>query len=53
MPKEKSNNIELEYETFGDPSSKPLLFVMGLGAQMIAWLEEFIMMFVDKGLSLL
>ena len=49
MPKVKANNIELEYETFGDPSSKPLLFVMGLGAQMITWLEEFIMMFVDKG----
>jgi len=49
MSKAKANNIELEYETFGDPSSKPLLFVMGLGAQMIAWDEEFCMMFVDKG----
>jgi len=49
MPKAKANNIELEYETFGDPSSKPLLLVMGLGTQMIAWLEELCMMFVDKG----
>ncbi|MBY9008491.1 MAG: alpha/beta hydrolase [Candidatus Lokiarchaeota archaeon] len=49
MPKAKANNIEIEYETFGDPSSKPLLLVMGLGAQMIAWLDDFCMKFVDKG----
>jgi len=49
VPKAKANNIEIEYETFGDPSSKPLLLVMGLGAQMIAWLEGFCMMLVDKG----
>ena len=49
MPKAKVNNIEIEYDTFGDSSSKPLLLVMGLGAQMIAYLEEFCMMLVDKG----
>jgi len=49
MPKAKANNIELEYETFGDSSSKPLLFVMGLGAQMITWEKDFCMKFVDKG----
>ena len=49
MPKAKANNIELEYDTFGDPSSKPMLFVMGLGAQMIRWEEELCMMFVEKG----
>ena len=40
MPKVNVNNIEIEYDTFGDPSSKPLLLVMGLGGQMIAWLDE-------------
>jgi len=40
MPKAKVNSIEIEYDTFGDPSSKPLLLVMGLGGQMIAWLDE-------------
>jgi pimeloyl-ACP methyl ester carboxylesterase len=49
MPKTKANNIELEYDTFGDPSSKPLLLVMGLGAQMLRWHEELCKMFVDKG----
>jgi pimeloyl-ACP methyl ester carboxylesterase len=35
------NGIEICYDTFGDPSAPPLLLVMGLGAQMIAWEEEF------------
>jgi pimeloyl-ACP methyl ester carboxylesterase len=39
MPKAKVNNIEIEYDTFGESSSKPLLLVMGLGGQMIAWLD--------------
>ena len=49
MPKAKANNIELEYDTFGDPSAKPLLLVMGLGAQMLRWHEDLCKMFVDKG----
>ena len=32
-----SNGIELAYETFGDPASPPVVLVMGLGTQMIAW----------------
>ena len=35
------NGIELEYDTFGDPSRPPLVLVMGLGAQMILWEEDF------------
>ncbi|KKL77333.1 hypothetical protein LCGC14_2035940 [marine sediment metagenome] len=49
MPKAKGNNIEIEYETFGDPSAKPLLLVNGLGGQMIGWDVEFIQLFVDRG----
>jgi pimeloyl-ACP methyl ester carboxylesterase len=32
-----SNGIEIAYETFGAPGARPLLLVMGLGAQMLAW----------------
>ena len=49
MPKVKANNIEIEYDTFGDPSGKPLLLVMGLGSQMISWVPEFCELFVQKG----
>jgi pimeloyl-ACP methyl ester carboxylesterase len=37
----KVNGVELAYDTFGNPSDHPLLLVMGLGAQMIRWDEEF------------
>ncbi|MFX1312441.1 MAG: alpha/beta fold hydrolase [Promethearchaeota archaeon] len=48
MPKAKVNDIEIEYETFGNSSDKPLLLVMGLGGQMISWDEEFIQFFLDR-----
>jgi pimeloyl-ACP methyl ester carboxylesterase len=36
-----ANGIELAYETYGDPTAPPVLLIMGLGTQMIAWPEEF------------
>jgi pimeloyl-ACP methyl ester carboxylesterase len=33
-------DVELCYETFGDPASPPMLLIMGLGTQMIAWHDE-------------
>jgi pimeloyl-ACP methyl ester carboxylesterase len=41
MPRATVNGIELEYDTFGDPHEPPLVLIMGLGAQMILWEEEF------------
>ncbi len=41
MPNVKANGITIEYEEFGDRSGRPLLLIMGLGAQMILWHEEF------------
>ncbi len=49
MPKIIANNIEIEYDTFGDPSSNPLLLITGLGAQMISWEEEFCELLVNHG----
>ena len=34
------NGIEIVYDTFGKQSATPMLLVMGLGAQMIAWDED-------------
>ena len=31
----KVGDIEIVYDTFGNPSSLPLLLIMGLGSQMI------------------
>ncbi|MEB2283303.1 MAG: alpha/beta hydrolase [Polyangiaceae bacterium UTPRO1] len=35
------NGIELAYDTFGDATNPPLVLIMGLGAQMILWEDEF------------
>ena len=41
MPRASVNGIEIEYETFGAPSDRPILLIMGLGAQMTMWDENF------------
>ena len=41
--------IELVYDTFGDREASPLLLIMGLGAQMIAWEESFCRMLAERG----
>ena len=49
MPRAHANGIELEYDTFGDPSNPPMLLVMGLGIQMLGWDERFCNMLADRG----
>jgi pimeloyl-ACP methyl ester carboxylesterase len=44
-----SNGIEIEYETFGNAEDPPLLLVMGLGAQLLAWDLELCESLVDRG----
>lgn len=44
-----ANGIELWYETFGDAADPPLLLIMGLGGQGIAWPNELCDGFVDRG----
>ena len=49
MTRAQVGSLELEYDTFGDPSNPPLLLVMGLGAQMLSWDEGFCRLLVDRG----
>lgn len=37
----KANGIELCYEVFGASDAEPLILIMGLGAQMIHWDDDF------------
>lgn len=41
MSRVKANGLEFEYDAFGEPGAPPLLLIMGLGAQMISWDEDF------------
>lgn len=50
MPRARlANGIELEYDAFGDPTDPPLLLIMGLGAQMILWEEDFCLQLAGAG----
>lgn len=45
----QANGIELCYDTFGDPQAPPLLMIMGLASQMIAWDDEFCAQIAARG----
>lgn len=52
MPRVRlDNGVELEYETFGEPSAPkgPLMMVMGLGMQLLGWRTEFCEMLAKRG----
>jgi hypothetical protein len=36
-----ANGLTLCYETFGDPTNPPMVLIMGMGAQMVGWDDEF------------
>jgi pimeloyl-ACP methyl ester carboxylesterase len=45
----QAGSIETVYDTFGDASAPPMLLVMGLGEQMIAWDDEFCVQLAARG----
>lgn len=49
MPRAHANGIEIEYETLGDRSDRPLLLLRGLSTQMIHWHPEFLQGLVEAG----
>jgi pimeloyl-ACP methyl ester carboxylesterase len=44
-----ANGIELCFQEMGDPDGEPLLLVMGLATQMLAWDEGFCGLLVERG----
>lgn len=44
-----ANGIRLCYDTFGDEAAPPLLLIMGLAAQMVAWDDEFCTLLAQRG----
>jgi pimeloyl-ACP methyl ester carboxylesterase len=46
---EVGRGITLCYEAYGDPADPPIVLVMGLATQMIAWHEEFCEQLADRG----
>jgi pimeloyl-ACP methyl ester carboxylesterase len=50
MPEVRSNGLTISYETLGDPSDPALLLIMGLGAQLVDWPDEFCRLLAGRGL---
>jgi pimeloyl-ACP methyl ester carboxylesterase len=49
MAQVTANGITIEVEELGDPADPPMLLVMGLGAQLIAWPDGFCRGLADRG----
>lgn len=49
MPCIAANGIEIDYDTFGNASDRPLLLIMGLGAQKLLWDDVFCETLVARG----
>ena len=48
-----SGEVDIHYEDMGDPADPAVLLIMGLGAQMIFWREEFCQKLIDQGLRVI
>jgi pimeloyl-ACP methyl ester carboxylesterase len=44
-----ANGLKIAYETFGNDTDPPVLLIMGLGTQMIAWPDELCQDIADRG----
>ncbi len=49
MPQLSSNGLHFEYDVHGHPSDPALLLIMGLGAQMTRWSEDFVDKLAARG----
>ena len=49
MPRAKANGIDIEYDTFGQSTGRPLVLIMGLGSQLVAWPRGFCERLAAKG----
>lgn len=49
MARAAANGIEIEYESHGDASRPPIVLIMGLGMQLVAWPDDLIEGLVARG----
>ena len=53
VPIAAANDVELCYDTLGDPDGVPVLLIAGLGVQLIDWGDHLLAPLVDAGLHLI
>lgn len=49
VPIVPANGVDIAYQTFGDPDQPPMLLIMGLGTQMLAWPDEVCHALAERG----
>ncbi|MCP4757641.1 MAG: alpha/beta hydrolase [Proteobacteria bacterium] len=49
MPNATANEIQIEYETFGDKNNSPILMISGLGGQLLTWDKPLCEKLADAG----
>jgi pimeloyl-ACP methyl ester carboxylesterase len=49
----RANGIDICYEMFGEPTAEPMLLIMGLGAQMVLWDDEFCERLAARGFRII
>jgi pimeloyl-ACP methyl ester carboxylesterase len=49
----RANGIDICYEIFGDTDAEPMLLIMGLGAQMIHWDDDFCRQLAARGFGVI
>jgi pimeloyl-ACP methyl ester carboxylesterase len=49
MPTAESNGIQIEYDVIGDDDAVPMLLVMGFGAQLVLWEDDFCRQLAERG----
>ncbi len=44
-----NGDIKIAYETVGDPKNETIIFICGLGSQLVFWTDEFCQPYLDRG----
>ncbi|MEM7126136.1 MAG: alpha/beta hydrolase [Chloroflexota bacterium] len=53
MPSAINNNTSIAYETLGDPSHETIIFISGLGSQLVYWTDELCQHFLARNFHLI
>ena len=48
-----NNGVKIAYETVGDPQNETIIFISGLGSQLVYWTDELCQRFIDRGFHII
>ena len=48
-----NNGAKIAYETLGDPNNESIIFISGLGSQLVYWTDELCQVFIDRGFHII